>query len=291
MKFSVIIPTYNRARLIKETISSLLDQSFKDFEVIVVDDGSTDDTRAVVQELKDPRVVYLYKKNGERGAARNYGAQNAKGEYLNFFDSDDTAYDDHLSVANEFITVNNLPKWFHVGYRIVDGNDHVVLEETNFKYDVAKRLIDTNFLGCNSVFIRKDLFLNNLFNEDRRLASSEDWEIWLRIISRYDILSCDAITFQINNHEGRSLFTIPPEKIETRDLLMVELLLKDELFVRKFKKDLPMFIADRYTFFALVFSLSKRQRVRVLMYLVKAFFRTPLVLGKRRFWAALKYFI
>src|SRR5687767_9278561 len=95
--FSIVIPTYNRAHLIKKTIESVLAQDFADFELLVVDDGSKDDTESVVSSFTDKRVHYFKKQNGERGAARNFGAARAKGSYLNFFDSDDLLYRNHLS--------------------------------------------------------------------------------------------------------------------------------------------------------------------------------------------------
>jgi glycosyltransferase involved in cell wall biosynthesis len=287
--FSVVIPSYNRADMICQTVQAFLKQSFTDFELIVVDDGSTDNTAAVIATIQDNRVRYLSQTNKERGAARNYGAQQATGIYLNFFDSDDTPFVNHLQNAYDFIQANNKPEWFHVGYKTVDEKGNVVSAETNFNYDVSQRLIVTNFLGCNSVFLRRDVFLDNPFHEDRRLASSEDWEIWLRWISRYPLPSCDTVTFQMNNHAGRSLFTIKPERIVERDTLLVELLLKDDFFIEKYRKQLSIFVADRYTFFALVFSVTKKNRTKAFKYLCKSFLKTPLVLGKRRFWASLKH--
>jgi glycosyltransferase involved in cell wall biosynthesis len=90
-KVSVIIPTYNRANLLPRAIKSVLNQTFQDFELIVVDDGSTDNTRKVVEEFQkgDSRVKYFYKENGGPGSARNFGLKNAKGNFVIFLDSDD----------------------------------------------------------------------------------------------------------------------------------------------------------------------------------------------------------
>jgi glycosyltransferase involved in cell wall biosynthesis len=90
-KVSVIIPTYNRASLISEAIDSVLQQTFSDFEIIVVDDGSTDDTEAVVKVYGD-QVRYVWTPNGGTGHARNVGMQHASGQYLTFLDSDDVLY-------------------------------------------------------------------------------------------------------------------------------------------------------------------------------------------------------
>ncbi len=101
--FSVVIPTYNRASFVGKTIQSLLAQTYSHFEIIVVDDGSTDDTEAVVRGIRSDKLTYHKKKNGERAAARNTGARLAKGDYVNFFDSDDLAYPVHLHTALDLI--------------------------------------------------------------------------------------------------------------------------------------------------------------------------------------------
>jgi glycosyltransferase involved in cell wall biosynthesis len=287
--FSIVIPSYNRAALIYETVQAFLAQTFADYELIVVDDGSIDDTSDVLKKIEDPRVHYFYQENKERGAARNYGAMQAKGEYLNFFDSDDTPFPYHLQNAYDFIQSKKKPEWFHVGYQTVDEKGKVISVETNFNYEISRRLIVTNFLGCNSVFVRSDVFRENQFNESRVLATAEDWELWLRWSSRYKILSCDKVTFQMNNHAGRSLFTIKPERIEERDNELVKTLLRDKPFVDKYKKYLKEFEADKYTFIALAFSLTKKNRTYALKYLIKSFLATPFVLRRKRFWASLKH--
>ncbi|HLF46080.1 MAG TPA: glycosyltransferase family 2 protein, partial [Chitinophagaceae bacterium] len=104
--FSVIIPTYNRAHLIKETIDSVLRQTHPHFEIIIVDDGSTDDTKQVIENHfgKDARVIYFYKQNEERGAARNFGLKQAKGDYAVFLDSDDLMLSPYLETLDKIIT-------------------------------------------------------------------------------------------------------------------------------------------------------------------------------------------
>src|SRR5690606_25041004 len=87
--FSIILPTYNRGPLLSKSISSVLSQKFTDFELIVVDDGSTDNTREVVQSFSDPRIHYYYKENEERNFARNFGISMAKGKYVCFLRSEE----------------------------------------------------------------------------------------------------------------------------------------------------------------------------------------------------------
>ena len=93
---SVIIPTYNRAYVIKKSIDSVLSQTYSDFELIIVDDGSTDNTKDIIEAYKDSRIKYVYQENSGACAARNNGVLLAKGEYIAFHDSDDTWLPDKL---------------------------------------------------------------------------------------------------------------------------------------------------------------------------------------------------
>jgi len=85
---SIIIPTYNRTNMVKEAIQSVLEQTYTDYEIIVVDDGSTDNTRETVTALSD-KIIYIYQQNQGRSYARNHGISLAKGDYIAFLDSDD----------------------------------------------------------------------------------------------------------------------------------------------------------------------------------------------------------
>lgn len=102
-KVSVIIPTYNRKAFLLEAINSVLAQTYQDFEVIVVDDGSTDGTHEIVESIEDPRVRYLYQENAGRSAARNRGLVDAAGEHVAFLDDDDLYLPDKLSSQVAFL--------------------------------------------------------------------------------------------------------------------------------------------------------------------------------------------
>jgi len=242
--------------------------------------------------LEDSRVHYYYQENQERAAARNNGASIAKGRYLNFFDSDDRMYPNHLAAAHAFIANNKEALFFHTGYRVVNEDAIVISVESGVPVEeVENRLITTNYLACNSVFVERQFFLGNLFNIDRRLSSSEDWELWLRLISRTRLYRCSEITFEMLSHRGRSLFNISPDRVVERDTVMLKYLLSDEPFIRKFSRKLDIFKADRFTFFALVFSETPGRRKDAFKHLLESLKLTPKVLGRRRFWASLKHII
>ena len=109
--FSIIIPAYNRAFILPETIRSIQDQSYSNWEVIVVDDGSKDNTRELIESLslKDNRIRYVFQQNAERSVARNNGADHALGNYLMFLDSDDKYAAGHLEKLKAFITEKQEP--------------------------------------------------------------------------------------------------------------------------------------------------------------------------------------
>lgn len=100
-KFSIVVPTYNRAHSVRETIDSCLDQDWQDFEIVVVDDGSTDNTLDVLASIEDERLVRVSQENAGPAAARNKGMRTARGEYIAFLDSDDTWYPEFLSSVAE----------------------------------------------------------------------------------------------------------------------------------------------------------------------------------------------
>ena len=108
MTVSIILPTYNRSRFLNEVINSVLNQTYKDFELIIIDDGSTDNTRELVKEYKDSRIVYLYQSNQGVVKARNAGIRIAKYKIIAFIDSDDAWYKDKLKLQMKIIKNKNL---------------------------------------------------------------------------------------------------------------------------------------------------------------------------------------
>ena len=129
-KVSVIIPTYNRAPLISEAIDSVLAQTFTDFEIIVVDDESTDDTEAVVKAYGD-RVTYVWTPNGGTGHARNVGMQHATGEYLTFLDSDDVLYPYALDLETRLL--ERFPGVSMVCAEVTGFNERGIIERYHLK--------------------------------------------------------------------------------------------------------------------------------------------------------------
>lgn len=286
--FSIVVPTYNRASYIGKTIRSLLDGNYPAFEIIVVDDGSTDNTESVVKNLEDSRLAYVRKTNGERGAARNYGARLAKGQYINFFDSDDVAYTNHLQEANRAAQNLLRPEVFHLGYDVKDAEGKLIRQVDDLSERVNDRLIDGNHLSCNGVFLRKDICDQFPFSENRMLSGSEDYELWLRLASRFPVWGIPVITSTVINHEFRSVLRINLNGFLTRIGLLRENLLKDSTFVTYYGHQLSKFHAYLEIYIALHLAMAGYPKRMVMKHLASAVLCRPKVLLTRRFLAALK---
>ncbi len=252
--FSVIVPTYNRASLIKETIYSVLEQVYFHFELIIVDDGSTDNTDEAIRPfLKDERVRCFKIKNSERGAARNFGVNNSNGDYITFLDSDDVFLPWYLTTAADKVIDGNHPPAFHLAYEILHMNGRVN-HLPKLPSPVNDKLVEGNFLSCMGVFLRRDIAMANKFSEDRQL--SEDYELWMRIASRVPILAFPEVTSRLINHEDRSVIKTDPKKL-IMQIASLEMKLKaDGKFREKFGDRLEKFSAYCALYLSLHLAMS-----------------------------------
>ena len=205
--FSIVIPTYNRADLIDLTLDSVLAQTFAEFEVLVVDDGSTDHTAAVVRAYTDSRLHYLPKINEERGAARNYGLARAQGEYVLFLDSDDLLHPSHLVTLHAAIRAQNpRPNFIATKYDFArDGErrpgDLYPLPAGPLGFET---FLKGNVLACNVCVRRQNPGLH-LFEGDRQYAAVEDWMFMLENTQDDRVYLVDAVTLTMNDHDQRSM--------------------------------------------------------------------------------------
>ncbi len=289
---SVIIPTYNRAKLIKHTIESFLNQSYSHFEIIVVDDGSTDNTEELINSIEDDRIKYFKIQNSERGHARNFGAKQSKGKYLCFFDSDDIAFSHHLETASKIINKNEDIPIFHLGYETMDGNNKNTLKRVEtIKQGINHTIINGNLLSCNAVFIRRDIFMNYFFNEDRIIAGLEDWELWLRISAKYEMKHFPIITSLIIQHENRSVLQTEKDKLIQRIEKFMQYILNNADIIEYYKDRLPSFRSSCYTYISLHIALTKKHKKTSVYYLIKGLIEKPLFIFQRRFFAIIKHLL
>ncbi len=284
--FSLIVPTYNRAGLIGKTIGSVLSQQFTDFELIIVDDGSTDHTEEIVKGIKDPRIFYYKKENAERGAARNFGVKHAKGKYISFLDSDDLLYANHFSVAFDFIS-NHSPEIFHLAYQIVSPAGKVLQRMDSIK-NINSEIISGNPLSCLGVFVKRGIIIENLFVEDRQLAGLEDWELWLRISRHYKFQNSNQITSAIVQHSQRSVIVDSKERLKAKTKAFLFYATENAANQKFYGKQLAKTKASIYTYTALHLAMVKANRKETLQYLIIGLKENLREIFRKRFFVILK---
>jgi len=284
--FTIIIPTYNRGDRIEKTVNSVLQQSYSDFELIVVDDGSIDQTRTKLSAIRDRRLNYFYIKNQERGAARNFGMDKARGNYVTFLDSDDLLYDDHLQEAFNYIQAQH-PIMFFQQYEFVDSRGNHKMPYTPKQIPINSELVRKgNFMSCQGVFLAREISKTHRFNPDRALSGSEDYEFWLRLAAKYPIYYSPKVTSALVTHEDRSVLEIHPEKLITRKEKMLFYLIGNEEFMTIYKSQWQTIKSEAYSYLALHLALAKFNKL-ALRFMIKAFLRNPRYLTKGRFWSTL----
>lgn len=186
---SIIIPNYNHAKYVGDAILSILRQTYSNYEIIVVDDGSTDNSREVIAEFQD-QVRYIWQENQGLSAARNTGIQAARGQLIGLLDADDMFEADFLSVM--VAALENCPEAAaaYSGYRFIDENNLPLpqKEARNIPPDnLYQVLIYGNFMVPENMLVQKRCYEEvGLF--DITLCACEDWDMWLRIASHYIVI-------------------------------------------------------------------------------------------------------
>lgn len=185
---SVVIPAYNAMAYLPETIATVLNQTYTDFEVIVVNDGSTDNTQEWVSQIEDSRVKLVSQENRGLAGARNRGIEESQGKYLAFLDADDLWSPTKL--AQQFQVLDNHPEigvvYTWVAYVDEQGKSTGRIVQNQQEGHIWQKLTESNLVECGSVaMVRRECF-DRCGVFDRNLGSFvEDWDMWLRIANYY----------------------------------------------------------------------------------------------------------
>lgn len=195
MMFSVVIPLYNKEVSIKDTIYSVLNQSYQNFEIIVVNDGSTDNSLNIVSSISDSRIRIVNKKNGGVSSARNLGIREAFFDWIAFLDGDDIWETFHLE---EIVKMQKLyPSFsiyvtsFHYSNSKVDQcklNSNIYKVDDYFKEGMSKHVIWTCIIA-----VHRDCF-RGIGYFDEKLKYGEDLDMWTRLAREYEIIKSERIT-------------------------------------------------------------------------------------------------
>lgn len=211
--FSVVIPLYNKQDFISKCIESVLTQRFPSFEVIVIDDGSQDDSENIVKEIKDDRVKYFHQKNGGVSAARNKGIEEASGEYIAFLDADDWYEDDFLNAVHKSILEHPDADAFTTGY-FKHKNGAVTISTLSVTQKHHQSIVINDFYQnwtkgafffTSSCVVRKEYFIKNQRYFPLKESMGEDQEIWFHLAEHGCIVFTNAALSNYNMGVSNSL--------------------------------------------------------------------------------------
>ena len=185
-KISIVIPTYNSEKFIENCIHSLLNQSIPCYEIIVINDGSTDNTKDILSKYKCLNVIHQTNKGPS--SSRNLGIELAKGNWIAFLDSDDIWHKHQLKNMHEFIHNNEDVYWSFGAY-----NEKKWMFKLNYIYSRTDCVVEDFFAGClnkmqlntSSILINKKIFNNKSFRFNEEFSNSEDFELWMKIACLY----------------------------------------------------------------------------------------------------------
>lgn len=248
---SVIIPTYNRGYIIEKSIKSILNQTYKDFELIIVDDGSSDNTEEVVNSIKDDRIRYIrYENNQGACHARNVGIKEAKGDYITFHDSDDYCYEDRIKLQYE----NMLKEKSDIDFCNFDTYCDGKYEKSNITFyqrllikmhDYFYAACYQNYIGTPVILAKKEVLKDNLFDED--LPRFQDYDLVLRLLSKYKVSHTDKVLLRQdvqknsitkNNEKGITAIDLMLKKYNDNKLLLSTLYyIKASMYLKTYKKE------------------------------------------------------
>lgn len=201
--FSIILPTYNRANILSQTIGSVLNQTFNSWELLVIDDGSIDNTKTVIEGLNEKRIRYIYQSNQERSVARNNGIKNALGQYICFLDSDDLFEPNHLQVLFEDISKNRNPIeliFTNCYYLINDKKEQPQLPSLHgnvLQYFLKNPIVPAR------VCIHHQILKEFQFRKD--IVIVEDTVLWISIANKYPVKHLETFTVGYRIYEGNSV--------------------------------------------------------------------------------------
>lgn len=270
--FSIILPTYNRAHLLPKAIQSVVDQTFGDWELIIVDDGSTDDTKAAVEKFQDERIRYIYQENQERSVARNNGINQAKGSYICFLDSDDYFLEKKLEQFHEVIAGQEANKLFYDALAFETtgklGTFHLPLKE---KEETLHEFLLMNPLGALQLCIPIAALQQEQFNPSLRIG--EDVELWLRLANNFEFIAVKGNNTVAVEHEERSVNLVNYNS-GIEQLKQLEYIFKQHDFNLIFKRIRKKAISNCQFNIAKHF-MYKKLKLKAIKWILKSIFTNP----------------
>lgn len=281
---SVIIPTYNRQQFIKEAVESVLKQTYGGYEIIVVDDGSTDGTRDILSLYRD-KIKYLFQLNKGPAAARNLGVQNSRGRFIAFLDSDDIWLPHKLEKQLEILLTNPAAAFVCSEAYVIDEEyclrNHWKKNKDNIEsFDGLRQ---DNFVCTQTVLLRRECF-NEVGGFDTQLSNAQDYDLWLRLSMKYPFLYINEPFCLIRMHASNNTKNTDGRVNSYRKILRKKELWRTMPFLKRRQR-----IAGIYNDFAKCYARAKRYS-KASFYNLKAIMQYPLF-GVKNYYLTVSYFL
>ena len=255
-KISLVLPTYNDSQYIEQALNSALNQTYTDFEIIVVDDGSTDNTRDLVDKYGNS-IGYIYQENQGLASARNTGIEASKGKFLAFLDADDWFAENNLEAKASFLDKHQDVGWVYSDWQYVDDEGNYLDKgSTRFKFSTKKvtghifpeLVYNRNFISPCSAVIKKTA-LEAIGGFDPKVVCQEDWDLWLRLSLKYSVQYIDEVlVFVLDRANSLSKDSTKWALGNAFIVDKIENMIPDDFPERK--RVLARLHADKYTFLA-----------------------------------------
>jgi len=277
---SVIIPTYNRASILNETIRGVLQQTYRELEIIVVDDGSTDNTNQLIEKIDDKRIFYLYKENRGLASARNAGIKKAKGEYIAFLDSDDIWLPAKIEKQMEVFKNSRFnPGVVYCGIGYIGENAEEIRKEKLpvYRGNILLYLLGARrnvVLGAGSTILVKRECFEKCGLLDENLPYRIDLELLIRIAKKFTFDYTPEPLAKIRIHNKRMSSNID-NIIKGREVLF-EKIYND---LKKHRR-----ILAKYYYQTGVLYLKKGDKIKHREYIIKSIKSFPLICAVKALW-------
>jgi glycosyltransferase involved in cell wall biosynthesis len=247
-KVSIVIPVYNRAELVNKTIMSALAQTYTNLEIIVVDDGSTDNTREAITSFKDPRINYIYQENAGVSVARNTGIRASKGIYISFLDSDDILLEKATELSVAVLEENQQAAFSYGKAYLMDDKQRIFglrrqREKGSYVRDgreeIRKAILHGNHVPTSTIMVRHEC-LNKvgLFDTSFK-GGSEDFDLWVRLALHYQVAYINEPLISYRMHHSSISRTQRLAEIEKNNSIILEKIFNNPESGRYFSDDTP----------------------------------------------------
>lgn len=243
-KLSVVIPLYNKEKDIADTLNSLFCQTFKNFEVVIVNDGSTDNSEAIVKNFNDKRIRLFSKENEGVSRTRNFGVENAQTDHIVFLDADDYWYPFHLENLHNLISEFPDEKWYATAYEKKHNKKLTTamispIMEKEFETGIVDNYFENSLidaLAWTSAVCMKKVFFQSLNGFDPTITNGagEDIDLWLRAALRAPLVFSTKISARHNLDGSNRISLIPTKQRVFMNLDKYEAMAKENPYLKKY---------------------------------------------------------